>query len=543
MRTLLDRFDASPGGLYVVQGDGELAMANPAALRLLGVSGASTRCRRLADWVSDLRARGAGGQAIALEALPFSLALGGQEVRDFEVWIDGVDGAVRCLSVSASPVRDADGRVVEVVGLLLDVTSEREDQQQLARRSERRRRELSRLSQEILAASSPNDMAQRCVVRVREALGAERVRMITIGEDGKSRVVSGETGRPPAPLGKTLPPGRKMGIAGYALVHAETVWSADLWQETRYELDEGDAADRSAVAAPLMVGDRVLGLLMCTSTEPRAFAADDAHLVTLMANQAALGLENLRLADRLAEQQKLAALGLMAAGIVHEIKNPLSYIQSNVDSALELLDRIAEGQRAPGGPPPIDPRRVDEDRQALNEARNGCSRIFKIIEDIRSYAHPGRARREPNDLNRLVEVALTLAQSELRRWCKVSRDFARLPEVVCDGSKISQVVLNLLVNAAQSIERTGRVGQVRVETRVEDGQARVVVADDGPGIEPAIADKIFLPFFTTKPQGRGTGLGLAICRRLMESQGGTLTVDSSPGKGARFTAALPVGGL
>jgi signal transduction histidine kinase len=236
---------------------------------------------------------------------------------------------------------------------------------------------------------------------------------------------------------------------------------------------------------------------------------------------------------------------------VHEIKNPLSYVQANVEGAEELLDRLSEAARSgqlqlgpellAGG---IDPQRIEEDRQALDDARGGCARLFKIIDDIKTYAHPGQARRDWADINRLVDVSLTLAGSELRRFCKVQKSFARLPEVLCDGAKISQVILNLLVNAAQAIEKdakaSGRVGQIDVGTRLVDGAVRITVKDDGPGMEPEVLRKIFLPFFTTKPAGVGTGLGLAISRRLMESQGGTIEVESEPGRGANFTVVLPV---
>jgi signal transduction histidine kinase len=265
-----------------------------------------------------------------------------------------------------------------------------------------------------------------------------------------------------------------------------------------------------------------------------AFGADDAHLVALMANQVAVALENARLAREVTDQQKLAAMGVMAAGIVHEIKNPLVYVQANVESAQELLEMLAAR-----GPAALDRQRLDEDRAALADARSGCARVFKINDDIKTYAHPGQAQREPNDVNKLVEVALTLSAAELRKTCKVVRDFGRVPPVLCDGPRVSQVILNLLLNAGQALERTGRVGTVEVSTRFDQGEVRIVVADDGPGIDPKALDKVFLPFYTTKPAGKGTGLGLSISKRLMESQGGTIEVENAPGQGARFTVVMP----
>jgi PAS domain S-box-containing protein len=531
-------FDASADGIYMARGDGTMAMINDAGQRLLGMTSDGTRGRCLDDWPGDFGPRTAEGERLSAEALPLQRALlRGEVVRNVEFWIDTLDGARRCLSMSAAPVTGPDGRIVEAVAVMRDVTREREREREAHRRAERRRRELTALSTELVAATTVGDLQSRCINRVREALGADRARIITSITEGKSWLVSADTARnsPSRGITRSLPP-ESLGLAGYALSRKETVRCDDVRSDPRYRLEARDGDERCVIAAPMTVGDRVLGALVCSSTVGASFDAEDAHLMTLMANQTAVALENLRLASNIADQQKLAALGLMAAGVVHEIKNPMVYIQANIESALELLDRIATEPD-----PVIDPARLEEDRSALSDARSGCARVFKIIDDIKTYAHPGHAQRELADVNKLVEVALTLSQRELRRWCKVVRDLGQLPMVPCDGAKISQVVLNLLVNAAQALEREARVGTIEVTTRYEDGRVFIVVADDGPGMDSKILEKVFLPFFTTKPSGLGTGLGLSISKRLMESQGGTIEVESAPGKGARFTIVLPVG--
>jgi len=534
---LLQLFAASADGIYIARADGTMSLINDAALRLLGITGEGSAGRRIGDWPQHFLPRTADGKRLAADDLPLQRALRGEVVQGAELWIDTLDGTRRCLSVSAAPVTGPGGRVVEAVAVLHDVTSEREREREAHRLAERRRRELTLLSTELASTSSEDELSRRCVARVREALGADRVRMVTSLTEGKSWLVTADTRpAPPLPKNASRPP-EKLGLAGYVLTHQETVRCNDLRSETRFRLEESEGGDRSVLAAPMMVGDRVLGALVCTASEPDAFDAEAAHLVTLMANQVAVVLENLRLMNRLGDQQKLAALGLMAAGVVHEIKNPMAYVQSNLDSALELLERIEAGATLES----IGRKRIAEDREALADARGGCTRVFKIIDDIKTYAHPGQARRELCDVNKLVEVALTLSAAQLRRWCKVTRDFGRIPQVPCDGPKISQVVLNLLVNAAQAIERTGRLGRVEVSTRFEEGAVRITVADDGPGMDAKVLEKVFLPFFTTKPPGQGTGLGLSISRRLMESQGGTIEVESAPGRGARFTVVLPVG--
>jgi signal transduction histidine kinase len=243
------------------------------------------------------------------------------------------------------------------------------------------------------------------------------------------------------------------------------------------------------------------------------------------------------LRHRLVTSARLAAVGELAAGIAHEINNPMAFVRSNL-SQLESHWKHVRGELERAG-------RADELHQALGDvdeligdSLEGVDRAAEIVRGVRNFAHPGNDLvREPVDLHRLLEDALRLIGPQLRGRIQVERAFGTLPEVPGSPQQLRQVFVNLLLNASQAISPGGNI---RLETRVEVNRALVVVADDGPGIPPEIIDRIFDPFFTTKPVGEGTGLGLGIAYQIVRSHGGAIRVESTPGRGARFRVELPL---
>ena len=220
---------------------------------------------------------------------------------------------------------------------------------------------------------------------------------------------------------------------------------------------------------------------------------------------------------------RMASLGTLAAGVAHEINNPLAFVRANLDFA---LGRLANG--------PLDVR------LALAQAREGSERVEAIVRDLKTFSRPADAGRGPIDVGRAIESAITLAWNEIRHRATLVRDLADGLAVVADEAQLGQVVLNLLINAAQALPDGGAAHQtITVEARRDGDEVVVVVADTGPGIPPDVAARIFEPFFTTKPVGVGTGLGLSICHRIVTSLGGAIDVDSAPGRGARVTVRLP----
>jgi signal transduction histidine kinase/CheY-like chemotaxis protein len=227
---------------------------------------------------------------------------------------------------------------------------------------------------------------------------------------------------------------------------------------------------------------------------------------------------------RLELSQRMAGLGRLAAGVAHEVNNPLSSVVANLAFVAEEL--------------PDAPLEV---RQALREARDGAERVADVVRGLKTFSRPGDAARGPIDVREEVGAALRLARHELRHRATVRVQLEPVPPVVADAHELGQVFLNLLVNAAQAFPE-GRADEhlVTVSTRTgADGWALVEIADNGVGIPPKVLDRIFEPFFTTKPLGVGTGLGLAIAHGIVTNAGGRIEVESRVGQGSTFRVLLP----
>jgi PAS domain S-box-containing protein len=242
-------------------------------------------------------------------------------------------------------------------------------------------------------------------------------------------------------------------------------------------------------------------------------------------------LERLQLADR------MVAVGTLAAGVAHEINNPLAFVNANVGFALETLEELA---RLGCASPEVVARVVEDCRIALGEASAGAARVRRIVQDLKVLSRSTEDRLVLIDVRAALDAALHLARNELRQRARVTTRLDEVPLILGDESRISQVFLNLLVNAAQAIPE-GRPDDHEIELRlaVEEGRVVLRVRDTGCGIAPENLRRIFDPFFTTKPVGVGTGLGLAISHRIVTTLGGEIDVESAVGRGSTFRVAFP----
>ncbi|RKH88774.1 response regulator [Corallococcus sp. AB045] len=234
---------------------------------------------------------------------------------------------------------------------------------------------------------------------------------------------------------------------------------------------------------------------------------------------------------RLVAAERVAAVGTLAAGVGHEINNPLAYLALNLEAARRSL--AAEGAQAPSG--------VRDALSSVRGAQEGAERIRLIVRDLQVFSREGAPERALVDLNALVPPAVRVVLHALRARARLVEEFAPVPRVLGSEARLGQVLLNLLVNALQAIPE-GEPGrhEVRVRTGTDaSGHARVEVEDTGGGIPPDVLPRIFDPFFTTKNSDEGTGLGLAICQQIVRAHGGDLRVHSVPGQGATFTLLLP----
>jgi signal transduction histidine kinase len=268
---------------------------------------------------------------------------------------------------------------------------------------------------------------------------------------------------------------------------------------------------------------------------------------------------------RMIHTEKMASIGQIAAGVAHEINNPIGFVMSNLSTlrtystALTKLlaeyNACAEALRA--GPAGADPRiaesleRIDalkeegdigyvlEDLEPLlSESHEGAVRVKEIVQNLKSFARPDETSAREVDLNECVESTLKLVWNELKYKCRLQKKLAPLPRLRCYPGQLNQVLMNLLVNAAQSIAEKG---EVTVETAVEGEEIVVRVRDTGCGIAPELQARVFEPFFTTK--GVGTGLGLSISLGIVEKHHGKIELESRPGQGTEFTVRLPLTGV
>ncbi len=248
--------------------------------------------------------------------------------------------------------------------------------------------------------------------------------------------------------------------------------------------------------------------------------------------------ERKKMVERLQLSERLASVGTLAAGVAHEINNPLAYVLANVAFAMETID----GATGPGAGPADGAlaKAMPECRKALAEAQDGAGRVRDIVRDLKVFSRADPERRVPVDVNGAVAGALRIVGDELRHRARLVRDLRDVPPVLADESRLAQVFVNLLVNAAHAIpEGRPDENEIRIATRAgERGSVIVEVADTGRGIPPEQRPRIFDPFFTTRPIGVGTGLGLAVCHGIVTALGGDIEVDSEVGKGSRFRVVL-----
>jgi two-component system NtrC family sensor kinase len=235
--------------------------------------------------------------------------------------------------------------------------------------------------------------------------------------------------------------------------------------------------------------------------------------------------EKRRLQEQLIQSEKMSAIGQLIAGVAHDLNNPLA-------SVVGFSDFLSEGVEIP--PALAEPLQV---------IRQEAERAATIVKNLLSFARRQAEERRVQAVRPVLESVVALLKNQLMAL-KVEATLAvddGLPDIEMNANQIKQVFVNLLNNAAQAVASTARSGRIRVTARRWLDGVAVSVADDGPGMPPDIASRVFEPFFSTKPEGEGTGLGLSICQGIVKEHGGRITVDTSPGAGATFTVQLPGG--
>lgn len=266
---------------------------------------------------------------------------------------------------------------------------------------------------------------------------------------------------------------------------------------------------------------------------------------------------------QLIQSEKMASLGQMVAGVAHEINTPLAYCHSNIDLVKEQLPEVItlfkEFVNFPNllEAPESEQRSfkeellkiqqlmsslerdgvLDEMEVLLDGSLSGLDQISDMVKSLKDFSRLDQHKVENSDLNKGLDSVLVIANNVLKNKVDIVKEYGDIPKISCSPSQLNQVFLNLIVNAAQAIEKQGTI---TLRTYTADHCVNVVVEDDGKGIPDHILPRIFDPFFTTKDIGKGTGLGLSIAYKIVEQHGGKITVKSEVGKGARFTVSIPI---
>ncbi len=269
-----------------------------------------------------------------------------------------------------------------------------------------------------------------------------------------------------------------------------------------------------------------------------------------------------RAQQQLVHAEKLASVGQLAAGVAHEINNPTGFVMGNIevlgeykDSILAVLDQYSNLEKE------IEARhdktlmlaiekiqafKAEHDLdyiltdmgQLLKDSLNGTVRIQKIVQDLKNFSSIDGSDHQQVDLNAdVIETALRLVRSQLESKCTIHKSLSPLPAYNCRPAELSQVIMNLIINASEAIKDQG---DIRVSSKCEGDNIKIQVADNGGGIGQDDILKLFDPFYTTKEIGKGTGLGLSISHGIVKNHGGQLSVNSKLGKGTIFTVLLPV---
>ena len=296
--------------------------------------------------------------------------------------------------------------------------------------------------------------------------------------------------------------------------------------------------------------------IWCLSRESVFERDEEGEAVQLMGTLLDI-TERKRLEAHIAQTDRMASVGLLAAGVAHEINNPLTYVLQNLLTLAEDLPGVVHALtrlQHEVGPARarellgddldlLDPGDLDDLARQASEAVEGARRVRDIVRDLKTFARSEDERLVPLCLNEVLESVVNMAFNEIRYRARLEKNYGDIPDIVANEGKLAQVFLNLLVNAAHAIEE-GDVehNEIRLSTRVEQGHVLTEIADTGKGIPAEDLPHIFEPFFTTKQDALGMGLGLSICHNIITSGGGQILVESEEGCGTRFVVKLPVYG-
>jgi len=439
------------------------------------------------------------------------------------------DGSKIYVQVVKTPVRDAQGQITGTQGIFWDVTEKKRAEEAVVE-SERRYRRLTEATHDAIIV-------------------ADQQGIVTLFNPAAERMFGYQAGEV---VGKTISMlvadeycGRhERGLARYVATRQPRIIGrvVEVWGRRK------DGIDFPIEIALTVLNEATPGA--DNGGEPLQFLAAIRDLT-----------ERNRMRAVVLQNEKLASIGLLSAGVAHEINNPLAFVGNN----LAVLERDAKGlmeilgllyaerqQLAPDLVARIEALADEIDLEyvqrnlgrLLARTRDGVERVSRIVQSLRGLARTDSPKKQDAHLPDLVDISLEILRGRLKALnIEVAQNHDPSPRLPCVASQVSQVLLNLLVNAVQAIDGAKRTnGRIEVTTRRVGKEMLIEVADNGPGIDPSVLPRIFDPFFTTKDVGEGTGLGLSISHNIVMAHNGRMDVDTKVGEGTRFHVFLPLHG-
>lgn len=544
--SLLNRvLEVMPGGIVTVSADGTILTANAQAQSFLGLNWDELSQRFVSDFAPDTFYE--DGKPCPVEDYPVSRCLGtGQAQPPMTMGVMQPDGELRWGIFTALPLEPGDARSGAVV-MFVDIT-------------ERRREEVRWRAQTRLV-----DRVQ--VVRLRDravdqksAFEEPLAALLELTDSRCGFVARLDRADPEAPAWlevridrsapEEVPPAHRVALD--ALSRQAVRQSGPVVEEAPGRVGGpfgGHDATRVALF-PLQVDGQDVGLVGLASAPGYPSCGLEA-LAPLLQGCADLIVafeerdERHRLRAQMAQTERLASVGALAAGMAHEVNNPLAYVLLNLEAVQRQARELRRLLGTLEGPPAtalLGPDgTLERLAQRAGDATEGAVRVRGIVRDLMAFSRVTEDQVGPVDLNGAVRVALKMAHHEIKYRARLITDFGELPATRGHDGRLSQVFLNLLLNAARAIEEGDpEHNEVRVATAHRAGHLHIVVEDTGRGIDPAHLPRLFEPFFSTRSEGAGSGLGLSICHKVVRDHGGRILVESQPGQGCRFEVVLPV---
>ena len=447
--------------------------------------------------------------------------------------------------------------------------------------------QLYRLGQTSNLREKPEQVLRAILEHIVEGFDADCGTLALIEEDNLALTIVAGIDIPDHVIGSKIELGS--GILGLVAETGQALLlNGDVSNDARFKITvarDQSPRPRSAMCWPLKIEDRVIGALSINHMDASEPYTDvDLENGGVVVNLITVVIENTRLhrdqekriamlskmndevrsvnkrledaQNQLLQSEKMASIGQLAAGVAHEINNPVGYINSNlgtlqkyIKDVFTMLDAYEQAEPLLATSPEtlanirglrdkLDIAFLKEDLSALlSESQEGISRVKKIVQDLKDFSHVDEAEWQWVNIHNGLDSTLNIVWNEIKYKAEVIKEYGSLPDVECLASQLNQVFMNLLVNAAHAIEERGTI---TLRSGVEGEEVWVEIGDTGKGIPPENLNRIFDPFFTTKPVGKGTGLGLSLSYSIVQKHHGRIEVSSEVGKGTAFCICLPI---